>query len=43
MATTVRYNGLLHGFSLLNALAKVPQVQAILVQAIAKLKKYLSF
>ena len=42
IATTVRYNGMIHDFGLLNALAAVPQVQALVVQAAAELKKYLS-
>ena len=39
--TTVRYNGMIHDFGLLNALATVPSVKSLIVQASAELKKYL--
>lgn len=39
--TTVRYNGMIHDFGLLNGLAEVPAVQSLFVQAAAELKKYL--
>jgi len=39
--TTVRYNGMIHDFGLLNALAEVPQVKSLFVQAAAELQKYL--
>ena len=39
--TTVRYNGMIHDFGLLNALAEVPAVQSLFVQAAAELKKHL--
>jgi len=39
--TTVRYNGMIHDFGLLNGLAEVPQVKSLFVQAAAELKKYL--
>jgi acetyl esterase len=39
--TTVRYNGMIHDFGLLNGLATVPQVRSLIVQAGAELKKYL--
>jgi len=39
--TTVRYNGMIHDFGLLNALATVPSVKSLIVQAGAELKKYL--
>ncbi len=41
VATTVRYNGMIHDFGLLNALAEVPQVKTLIVQAAAELRKYL--
>jgi acetyl esterase/lipase len=41
IATTVRYNGMIHDFGLLNALAEVPQVKTMIVQAAAELKKHL--
>jgi acetyl esterase len=40
-ATTVRYNGMIHDFGLLNGLAEVPAVRSLFVQAAAELKKYL--
>ncbi len=40
-ATTVRYNGVIHDFGLLNGLAEIPQVRSLFVQAAAELKKYL--
>ncbi|WP_429047045.1 alpha/beta hydrolase [Chitinophaga sp. W3I9] len=39
--TTVRYNGMIHDFGLLNALANIPQTKSLFVQAAAELKKYL--
>lgn len=39
--TTVRYNGMIHDFGLLNGLAEVPQVRSLFIQAAAELKKYL--
>jgi acetyl esterase/lipase len=39
--TTVRYNGMIHDFGLLNGLADLPQVKAHIVQAAAELHKYL--
>ncbi|MFD1142396.1 alpha/beta hydrolase [Larkinella insperata] len=39
--TTVRYNGMIHDFGLLNGLATLPQVRSLFVQAAAELKKYL--
>jgi acetyl esterase len=40
-ATTVRYNGVIHDFGLLNGLAEIPQTRALFVQAAAELRKYL--
>ena len=40
--TTVRYNGMIHDFGLLNGLAEVPAVRSLFVHAAAELKKYLS-
>ena len=40
-ATTVRYNGMIHDFGLLNGLAEVPAVRSLFVHAAAELKKYL--
>ena len=40
--TTVRYNGMIHDFGLLNGLAELPPVRSLFVQAAAELKKYLS-
>jgi acetyl esterase len=40
-ATTIRYNGMIHDFGLLNALADVPAVKSLFVHAAAELKKYL--
>ncbi|GAB4043165.1 alpha/beta hydrolase [Spirosoma jeollabukense] len=40
--TTVRYNGMIHDFGLLNGLATLPAVRSLVVQAAAELKKYLS-
>src|SRR5450432_359587 len=39
--TTVRYDGMIHDFGLLNGLATVPAVRSLFVQAAAELKKYL--
>lgn len=39
--TTVRYNGMIHDFGLLNGLAEEPAVRSLFVQAAAELKKYL--
>jgi acetyl esterase/lipase len=39
--TTVRYNGMIHDFGLLNGLAKEPAVKSLFVHAAAELKKYL--
>lgn len=40
--TTVRYNGTIHDFGLLNPLAGLPQVKSLFVHAAAELKKYLN-
>jgi acetyl esterase len=40
-ATTVRYNGVIHDFGLLNGLANLPQTKDLFIQAAAQLKKYL--
>jgi acetyl esterase len=40
-ATTVRYNGMIHDFGLLNGLAELPQVRSLFEHAGAELKKYL--
>lgn len=39
--TTVRYNGMIHDFGLLNGLAEVSAVRSLFVHAAAELKKYL--
>lgn len=39
--TTVRYNGMIHDFGLLNGLAYLPATRSLFVQAAAELKKYL--
>ena len=39
--TTVRYNGTIHDFGLLNALAETPETKSLFIQAAAELKKYL--
>ncbi len=39
--TTVRYNGMIHDFGLLNGLAELPPTRALFVQCAAELKKYL--
>jgi acetyl esterase len=38
---TVRYNGMIHDFGLLNGLATIPQTKALFLQSAAELKKYL--
>jgi acetyl esterase len=38
--TTIRYNGMIHDFGLLNGLAEVPAVRSLFVHAAAELKKY---
>ncbi len=40
-ATTIRYNGMIHDFGLLNPLANLPQTKSLFVHAAAELKKYL--
>ena len=39
--TTIRYNGMIHDFGLLNPLAHLPQVRVLFEQAAYQLKKYL--
>lgn len=39
--TTIRYNGMIHDFGLLNALADIPQTKALFLHAAAELKAYL--
>jgi acetyl esterase len=39
--TSVRYNGMIHDFGLLNGLAEIPQVRSLFTQAAAELKHYL--
>jgi acetyl esterase len=39
--TTVRYNGMIHDFGLLNGLATEPATQSLFLHAAAELKKYL--
>lgn len=39
--TTIRYNGTIHDFGLLNALAGTPQTKSLFLHAAAELKKYL--
>jgi acetyl esterase/lipase len=39
--TTVRYNGMIHDFGLLNGLAELPATRSLFVQAAAELKKHL--
>ena len=41
ITTTIRYNGMIHDFGLLNPLAHLPQVKSLFVHAAAELKKYL--
>ncbi|MFD2571964.1 alpha/beta hydrolase [Spirosoma soli] len=40
--TTIRYNGMIHDFGLLNGMAYLPPVRSLFVHAAAELKKYLS-
>lgn len=39
--TTVRYNGVIHDFGLLNGLAELPPTKSLFIQAAAELRKYL--
>lgn len=39
--TTIRYNGVIHDWGLLNGLAEIPQTRVLFMQAAAELKKYL--
>lgn len=39
--TTIRYNGTIHDFGLLNALAGTPQTRSLVIHAAAELKKHL--
>src|SRR5690606_34809112 len=41
--TCVRYNGMIHDFGLLNALAGMPAVRSLFIHAAAELKKYLEY
>lgn len=41
VVTTVRYNGVIHDFGLLNGLAEVPTTRSLFVHAAAELRKYL--
>ncbi|MBS1665395.1 MAG: alpha/beta hydrolase [Bacteroidetes bacterium] len=41
MATTIRYNGVIHDFGLLNGLAGLPQTKSLFLHAAAELKNYL--
>ncbi len=41
-ATTIRYNGMIHDFGLLNGLAELPAVRSLFIQAAATLKDHLS-
>ena len=41
IVSTIRYNGTIHDFGLLNALADTPQTKSLFVHAAAELKKYL--
>ena len=41
VTTTIRYNGMIHDFGLLNPLAHLPQVRSLFTHAAAELKKYL--
>ncbi len=40
--TTVRYNGMIHDFGLLNALADLPTTKSMITHAAGELKKYLN-
>jgi acetyl esterase/lipase len=40
--TSIRYNGMIHDFGLLNGLAEVPAVKSLFVHAAAEIKKYLA-
>lgn len=40
-ATTIRYNGMIHDFGLLNALAGLPPVRSLFTHAAAELRKHL--
>ena len=41
VVTTVRYNGVIHDFGLLNGLAEIPTTKSLFVHAAAELRKYL--
>ena len=40
--TTIRYNGVIHDFGLLNGLAGIPQTKSLFLHAAAMLKKHLA-
>jgi acetyl esterase/lipase len=40
-ATTVRYNGVIHDFGMLNGLATIPETRSLVIHAAAELKKFL--
>ncbi|PZF71927.1 alpha/beta hydrolase [Taibaiella soli] len=40
-ATTIRYNGMIHDFGMLNGLAELPATRSLVLHAAAELKKYL--
>lgn len=41
IATTIRYNGVIHDFGLLNPLSELPQTKDLFIQMSAQLKEYL--
>ena len=40
--TTIRYNGMIHDFGMINALASLPQVKSLFTHASSELQKYLN-
>ncbi len=42
VVTTIRFNGVIHDWGLLNGLAEIPQTKALFLEASATLKKYLN-
>jgi acetyl esterase/lipase len=39
--TSIRYNGMIHDFGMLNGLAELPATKSLMVHAAAELKEYL--
>ncbi len=43
VVTTIRYNGVIHDFKMLNEMAELPATKSLIRHAAAELKHYLGF